>query len=147
MALINVWSKKTSTILKLWHFFLPFRFIVVGAWNFGFSYIFFVGMYWWLHDKIPETVVMIIVSVGSITNSFIFHRIFTYRSQGAIVKEYFRFYLVYGVQTLLNIGFFFVLVQIFCLNAYLTQAALAIVLTAISYWGHKHVSFGINKGS
>lgn len=125
----------------VWERALPFRFLVVGAWNFGFSYVFFAISYWLLHPVLPDVVILAICSIVGITNAFVCHRWLTYRSEGPILQEYFRFYLVYGTQIGLNFVLFLLFVRWLKANPYLTQALLTIVLTGMSYWGHKRVSF------
>lgn len=133
---------KVSGLLRnLWHKALPFRFIIVGGWNFGFSYVFFACAYWLLHPLVHDAIIMVICSIVGITNAFVTHRWLTYRSKGSILLEYFRFYFVYGVQIGSNIVFFLLFVRVLHFNAYLTQAGLTVLLTVLSYWGHKHVSF------
>lgn len=141
MELSGRWRRGASPFLKVWHRVLPFRFLIVGGWNFGFSYLFFAAIYWLLHEKVCDSIILVISSVVGITNAFICHRIFTYRSKGHVLWEYFRFYLVYGVQLGINFVAFLVLVHSFHTNAYLTQAVLSILLTVMSYWGHKYFSF------
>lgn len=145
MDIFDLWRMGAAPFVKMWHRVLPLRFLIVGGWNFGFSYLFFAAIYWLLHDKVHDSIILGISSVVGITNAFICHRLFTYRSKGHVVLEYFRFYLVYGVQLGINFIAFLFLVQRFHTNAYLTQAVLSILLTLMSYWGHKHVSFNYGK--
>lgn len=128
-------------IVWLWRSSRPFRFLVVGVWNFLFGYFCFAGFYWWLNGRLPDWLIVCIASVVGITNAFIFHRWVTYRSRGNVFAEYAKFYIVYGVQTLLNLALFALFVTRWGLNAYFCQLVIALALTFVSYWGHKSFSF------
>ena len=141
MGFPNVYNTAGAQVLSLWHRVLPFRFLIVGGWNFGFSYLFFAALYWMAHERLNDAIIMAVCSVVGITNAFVCHRFFTYRSTGPILREYVRFYAVYGVQIGLNFALFLAFVHVFATNPYWTQAILTVVLTLVSYWGHKHVSF------
>lgn len=130
-----------SYFVRSWECALPFRFLIIGGWNFVFSYVFFAFLFWFLRDSINEFVIISISTVVGITNAFISHRLFTYRSKGPWIKEYLRFYVVYSGQMILNVILFGLFVRYLKFNPYITQAGIAIVLTAFSYYGHKHFSF------
>jgi putative flippase GtrA len=141
MGELNSQDTACARVVGLWYRVLPFRFLIVGGWNFGFSYLFFATLYWLAHRHVNDAIIMAICSVVGITNAFICHRVFTYRSTGPVLREYLRFYAVYGVQIGLNFALFLAFVHVFDANPYWTQAILTVVLTLVSYWGHKHVSF------
>jgi putative flippase GtrA len=146
MSIPDAYVREHAPIPSLWRRALPFRFLIVGGWNFCFSYCFFAATYRLMHPMAHDAVIMAICSIVGITNSFIFHRWLTYRSKGPLLREYVRFYIVYGVQTGLNFMLFLLFVKWLDANPYLTQAMLTIVLTVVSYWGHKHVSFSTGAG-
>lgn len=145
MELFDAKHKGVEHFFAIWNRALPFRFLIVGGWNFAFSYIFFAVTYWLLIPVVHDAVILALCLVVGITNAFLSHRFLTYRSRGSIWGEYFRFYLVYGVQTGLNFILFLLFVRVFKSNPYFTQALLTFALTIVSYWGHKHVSFKSRK--
>lgn len=122
---------------------MPLRFMIVGIWNFIFGYACFALLYWLLGGFLHDAIILALAYILGITCAYISHRIFTYRSEGKILNEYFRFYLVYGVQITLNFVFFLLFVRIFHCNPYMTQAIISLVLVILSYWGHKHFSFQV----
>ena len=73
--------------------------------------------------------------------SFLTHRTLTYRSRGCWWREYLRFYVVYGGQSLLNIFLIWLLVTRLGYNAYVVQLILNLALVIVSYWAHKFYSF------
>lgn len=131
-------------IRKIWQASMPLRFLLVGGWNFIFGYLVFAGLYYFFSDCISEHIIVIISSILGITNSFIFHRWLTYQSKGVWWKEYFKFYVVYGGQIVLNLILVEIFVSHYKLNAYCVQFLILVFLTLLSYWGHKYFSFKKN---
>ena len=124
-----------------WHRSQPLRFLIVGTWNFIFGYATFAGLYWCLCGRWTDWAIATVAAVIGITMSFITHRFITYRSHGTWWREYLRFYVVYGGQSLLNVFLIWLLVTRCKMNAYAVQLAIATLLTIASYWAHKHYSF------
>ena len=125
----------------LWRTSRPFRFLAVGVWNFLFGYACFAVFYRLLAGTWPDWAIICAASVVGITNAFICHRWLTYRSKGPILAEYLKFYIVYGVQSLLNLCLFDLFATRLGYNPYLCQLIIALSLTFVSYWGHKFFSF------
>jgi putative flippase GtrA len=125
----------------LWDNQRALRFLIVGCWNFTFGYLAFALLFWLFKESVHEIVIVLVSSILGITNSFIFHRWFTYHSKGNVWKEYFRFYIVYGVQMVLNIFCMMVFVSWLNYNAYIVQFLITVFLTILSYWGHTVFSF------
>ena len=119
----------------------PLRFLIVGAWNFVFGYFAFAGLYWVMNGRWPDWFISTIAAILGITMSFLTHRFITYRSHGCWWREYLRFYVVYGGQSILNVFLIWILVTQLELNAYIVQLAISVALTVVSYWAHKHYSF------
>ena len=119
----------------------PLRFLIVGAWNFVFGYFAFAGLYWAMNGRWPDWLISTIAAILGITMSFLTHRFITYRSHGCWWREYLRFYVVYGGQSILNVFLIWILVTQLELNAYIVQLSISVALTVVSYWAHKHYSF------
>lgn len=126
---------------------MPFRFLVVGGWNFVFGYLAFAGCYWLWQGKIPDWTIVLISSILGITNSFIFHRWLTYHSHGNVIAEYLRFYIVYGAQIVIQMALISVFVTWLEFNAYVVAFLTNVLLTIASYWGHKCFSFRPQEAS
>ena len=127
--------------LTKWSESQPLRFLIVGAWNFVFGYFAFAGLYWVMNGRWPDWLISTVAAVLGITVSFITHRFITYRSHGCWWREYLRFYVVYGGQSILNVFLIWILVTQLKLNAYIVQLAISVTLTVVSYWAHKYYSF------
>lgn len=128
-------------VKKLWNASPALRFLVVGGWNFAFGYAAFAVPYWMFAGRCPDWLIAAFAAVAGITMSFVTHRFFTYRSHGVWWREYLKFYVVYGVQSLLNVVLIWMLVTKLGFNAYVIQLVVALALTFGSYWAHKKFSF------
>ena len=54
---------KTQIINYTWRKSMPLRFVFVGAWNFFFGYVVFVGMFYFFKDVMPEYLILMISSI------------------------------------------------------------------------------------
>lgn len=124
---------------------MPLRFLVIGGWNTVFSYLIFAVLYHLLGGGKGDVVVQGVSAVVGITNAYILHRIFTYRSHGVWWREYLRFYIVYGGQVALQAGCFFLFSTWLGWNGYIVQFVLTVLFTGLSYWAHKVFSFKEKK--
>ena len=144
MALRMTGKKAMServSLKNLWNRFCPFRFVVVGVWNTVFSYLVFSGFYYLFGGGIGDFAVQALAGVVGITQAYAMHRLLTYRSNGIWWMEYFRFYMVYGGQVLLQSVLFFLFSTWLGGNGYLVQFVTTALLTVVSYWAHKAYSF------
>ena len=126
---------------SLWNQYSSLRFLIVGVWNFVFGYGVFAGLYWVLQGISSDWIIAVIAAILGITMSFLTHRFITYRSHGCWWREYMRFYVVYGGQSLLNVFLIWLLVTQMGYNAYIIQFLISSALTVASYWAHKFYSF------
>lgn len=130
-----------NLISSCWSRFMALRFLIVGGWNFIFGYGAFAGLYWLFNGRWSDWLISVFATVLGISMSFVTHRYLTYRSQGRWWKEYLRFYVVYGAQSLLNIGLIVLFVTHLRYNAYWVQLLITLMLTIASFWAHKFYSF------
>lgn len=117
------------------------RYLIVGGWNTVFGYAVFAALYFWLAGSIHYLVILSISYVLSITNAYIGYKLFVFRSKGNIVREYLRFYVVYGAVFLVNLAVLPLLVEIGDLNMYISQALVTMLTIIGSYVLHKNFSF------
>lgn len=119
----------------------PLRFLVAGGWNTAFGYASLALLYYLFSDKIHYLLLMVFAAILSITNAYICHKFFVFKTKGNYIKEYLRYYVVYSVP--IGFGFIFLpfCIEILKINFYVTQAILTLITVIISYFGHKHVSF------
>ena len=111
-----------------------------------FGYASFAALYWWLGGSLAgDLVVKIVSAIMGITNSFVCHRKFTYRSHGSWWCEYLRFYAVYGGQCLFGTGVFVVFSTWLGGNGYAVEFTYSVAMTIVTYWIHKHFSFRVQS--
>jgi putative flippase GtrA len=75
-----------------------------------------------------------------VTNAYICHKLFVFRTKGNYLREYLRFYAVYSVQIIINYIALPILIKLE-MSAYLAQGLIIGVTTAGTYLGHKYISF------
>lgn len=117
-----------------------FRFLVTGGWNTIFSYAVFSGLYFAFSDKVHYLIILTVSTVLGVTNAYICHKIFVFRTKGGYLREYLRFYAVYSVQIGINYVSLPILIKA-GMSPYLAQGLIVGITTAGTYLGHKHISF------
>lgn len=128
-------------ISDFWNRWRPLRFLIVGAWNTVFSYSVFALLYHWFGGGWRDVPVQVVAAVVGISNAYVCHRMLTFHSHGTWWREYVRFWIVYGGQTLLQMAMFLVFSTWLGFNGYVVQLVLVALFTALSYWAHGHYSF------
>ena len=121
----------------------PLRFLVIGGWNTAFAYISLAILYYLLSDKIHYMIIIGFSGIINITNAYICHKFFVFKTRGNYLKEYLRYYVIYSVPIGIGLVFFPFCIEILKMNFYVTQALLTFLTVIISYFGHKHVSFRV----
>jgi putative flippase GtrA len=117
------------------------RYLIIGGWNTIFGYGVFAALYFWLEGLIHYLIILSISYVLSITNAYIGYKLFVFKTRGNILREYFRFYIVYGVSFLFNLASLPLFIEILKLNMYVAQAIVTIITILGSYMLHKNFSF------
>jgi len=80
-------------------------------------------------------------NIISITNAYVGYKIFVFKTEGNYLREYARFYVVYGSAFLLNFALLPLCVEILRISPVLAQAGLIFINVIFSYFGHKNFSF------
>ena len=119
----------------------PIRFLIAGGWNTAFAYILLVVLYYFFSNKVHYMFILVFCTIVNVTNAYIIHKFFVFKTKGNYIREYIRYYLVYSVPIGLGFISFPLCIEILKMNFYITQALLTFVTVIISYFGHKHVSF------
>ena len=118
------------------------NYLLVGGWNTLFGYAAFLVLYLWLNASVHYLILLVISNILSITNAYIGYKIFVFKTQGNYLKEYLRFYLVYGTALLFNFILLPITVEAFKLSPPVAQAIIIWLTIIFSYFGHKYFSFG-----
>ncbi len=98
-------------------------------------------LYELFHDKVNYLVLLIPSNILAITNAYLCYKIFVFRTRGNVLREYFRFYVVYGGSMLLGFVLMFGLVDGLCINPMLAQCLCVPIAIVFSYLSHRNYSF------
>ncbi len=101
-------------------------------------------------------ILVIITNILAITNAYICYKLVVFKTKGNYVKEYLRFYIVYGFAFAVSLLLFPLFMEvvfpflaahmpnyygIFNYKAYLSQLVITSITMFVSYFGHLKVSF------
>lgn len=116
------------------------KYVISGIWNTAFSYIIFVILY--RYSGIDNLFIVLCLSqVIGITNAYLIYKIFVFKTKKNIIKEYFRFYVVYGSTLVLNFILIYIFVDLMHISPILSQAIIALVVALIGFIGHNFFTF------
>lgn len=116
------------------------RYIVTGMWNTLLGICVYAGLIMICGEKYYLPLV-ILSNIISITNAYICYKFFVFKTKGNILKEYIKCYTVYGLSMLCSILLMYVFVDLFNLNAIASNIVITLMLTIVSFLGHKYFSF------
>ena len=121
------------------------RFLITGVWNTLFGLLVYTLLYTWLHKHVHYLVLMIPANILAITNAYIGYKLFVFKTRGHIIREYLRFYVVYGVSIGMNFLIMFIMVDGLGVHPLISQFVGVGITTVCSYIGHRHFSFSRKK--
>ena len=119
------------------------RFLVTGGWNTLFGYFSFILLYSLFASAVHYMLLVVISNLLSITNAYISYKTFVFKTKGNFLKEYSRFYVVYGASFLASLILMPALIELLHIHPYLAQAIMITFTVIISYFGHKSFSFKV----
>ncbi len=126
------------------------RFLLAGGWNTFFGYAVFALATYLLSGRIPYAymVALVVSNIISITAAYVVYKFFVFRTKGNYLREYLRFYVVYGAAFGLNLVALPVLVGVLGsvigqedFIPYLAQGAFTCFYVVFSFVAHKNFSF------
>ena len=86
-------------------------------------------------------VTVIIANIVAITNAYICYKFLVFKTRGNYLKEYLRFYVVYGGSMILGLTLLPLFVELLRLHPVVAQTIIIPIGIIVSYLGHKHFSF------
>jgi putative flippase GtrA len=125
------------------------RFLLVGGFNTLFGYGVFALLNWWL-TPLPYGYLLatLLSNLSAITVAFLGYKWFVFRTKGHYLREWVRCVGVYGTSMLISLAGMAVLVPILRrqmarpqASAYLAAALMLVVTVALSFFGHRNISF------
>jgi putative flippase GtrA len=132
------------------------KFVLIGVWNTIFGISAFFILYHLFNQYCNYMILVIIANILSITNAYILYKLFVFKTRGNYLREYLRFYVVYGLVFSVSILLFPVFMEfvfpflqkhlpnyynVFQYKAYLSQLCIVSITMFISYFGHDKFSF------
>jgi len=142
------------------------RYLVVGVWNTVLGYAVYALFTALLTGVIPYAYLAasVISTIISVTNAYVGYKLFVFKTKGNYLREYLRFFVVYGAAGLVNLLLLPLLVPLCAwligqhhwtlLNMagktlvvqqstapYLAALLLLVVIVTASFFGHREFSF------
>ena len=117
------------------------NYLLIGGWNTVFGFSAFTALYYLFHRQIHYLFIFIISNILGITNAYIGFKIFVFKTRGNYLREYLRFYLVYGGTLALNLVLLPVCVEVLHIMPVVALGGLLFISTVLGYLGHKYFSF------
>lgn len=117
------------------------RFLIAGGFNTVFGLTTFTGLYLLFSDTIHYLAIAVIANLLAITCAFFIYRYLVFKSNGPIIKEYFKMYAVYAVSFSINIVLLAALVETINLHPIAGQVIVVFVTVIFSYFGHSRFTF------
>lgn len=118
-----------------------FRFLVTGAFNTVIGFLVFSAIQFTLGKYITYFGSLYVSHFLTSTVAFFIYRKYVFVVKGQLFKDYWRFQTVYIVPLLANTFLLPAIVMSTHVNVYIAQGIATIVLTIVSYLGHKYFSF------
>lgn len=123
---------------RLWQ---PAAYLAVGGWNTLFGLGLYALAFRALHAHVQYLVLLVLCNIVAITNAYVCYKRLVFRTRGNWLREYLRFYVVYGTAAFLGMGLVAVGVQMFGMHPVWANTAVTGLTIIISYFGHRRVSF------
>jgi putative flippase GtrA len=126
------------------------RYILVGGWNTLFGYCVFAGFTYALTGLLPYAymVAAVLAHIVATTVSYVAYKVFVFKTKGNYLREYLRFYVVYGVGAVLSLTLLPIFVYLVTPLVrqpshapYVAQALVVPLVVLSSFIGHKRFSF------
>jgi putative flippase GtrA len=133
MSLFSADGRRTSPLAA--------RYLVAGAWNTAFGYAVFALLVACLASRVHYLLLGVVANVLAITNAYVVHKFFVFKTKGRYLREYLRYYVVYGTTAVCGLGLLALLVGGFGLNLYLAQAGVLALQVVASFVWHRQFSF------
>lgn len=118
-----------------------FKFLLTGGFNTVIGFLVFSGVQFTLGKYITYIGSLYVSHMLTSTVAFFIYRKYVFVVEGQILKDYWRFQTVYIAPLLANTFLLPAIVVSTHVNVYLAQGITTLVLTVVSYLGHKYFSF------
>lgn len=123
------------------------KYLIAGGWNTVVGFGSFVFLYFLLKNSLHYIFILMISQVIGITNAYVSYKFFVFKTKGNYIKEYLRFYVVYGFAFIANLMLLPLFVEILKISPLFSQAVVIIITIIIGFFGHKNFSFSVTTES
>jgi putative flippase GtrA len=130
-----------SMIIRLWSNSQKFRFLILGAWNTLFGYGAFALGYILLNRWLQYFVIALLAHAVAVTQSFLTHKFFVFKSSGPWPAEFLRFNLTHLSTFVAGLAGLVLLVDTFGLHPLVAQAFVLVATVVVAYLAHARFSF------
>jgi len=117
------------------------RFVLVGGWNTVFGYLTFVCLYYLFSKTVHYMIILIISTLISISQAYVCHKFFVFKTSGNVLKEYLKFNSVYSVTAVINMILLPILVDACHWHPVFAQGFFIVLAASFSYFGHRRFTF------
>jgi len=118
------------------------RYLVVGGWNSAVGWGLFFLLYALLKQRLNYLVIAVLAHLIAITNSFVCHRLFVFRSRAPLLSSYLRFHVTQLLALGWGVAGLAVFVQLVHLSPPIAQCIVVAMGLVITYVLHRRFSFG-----
>lgn len=116
-------------------------FVTVGVVNTMIGFVFFIVFELTVGPHAGYLVVLLLAHVASVVCAFALYRRLVFRVTGNVMKDLARFESVYLAALATNLVLLPILVELAGLQVIAAQSVIVVLGAAISFFGHKHISF------
>lgn len=119
------------------------RYLLAGSANTALSYGVYAALNYVFAGRFPYSYLAaaILGNIITITIAYVNYKVFVFKTPENYLREYLRFYVVYGFSFALGLILLPIFVEVLGLNSYLAGALLLPITVMLSFIGHKHYSF------
>lgn len=117
------------------------RYVAAGVWNTAFGYGVFALLVACFSARVHYLLIAVVSNVLAISNAYVTHKIFVFQTRGNYLREYLKYYVIYGATALGGLALLAFLVSVVGLNVYVAMACVLCAQTALSFAGHRRFSF------
>lgn len=122
-----------------------FKFLVTGGFNTVSGFLIFSLVQLTIGKYITYIGSLYVSHLISSTIAFVIYRRYVFVVEDYLIRDYWRFQTVYIVPLIANTFLLPAIVLTSHINVYLAQGIATLVLTIVSYLGHKYFSFRRNQ--
>jgi putative flippase GtrA len=124
-----------------------FRFLIAGGVNTAVGLLVYPFLYLFLEPfNVGYIKVLFLATIISVTFSFLTNKYYVFKTKGNLKKEYFKFFIFYGLYFSINLICLPLLVEVLKITPIISQTLFSIFIILTSYFWHNYVTFKNSKG-